>query len=63
MWPIELVYSMNGTALERVDEIKDLYQSPIISKSSRILDFIKRISREFRDPYTHKTHKSLEHAT
>jgi hypothetical protein len=27
----------------------------IISKSSRMLGFIKRISREFRDPYTHKT--------
>jgi hypothetical protein len=25
-----------------------------ISKSSRMLGFIKRISREFRDPYTHK---------
>jgi hypothetical protein len=25
----------------------------IISKSSRMLDFIKRISRYFRDPYTH----------
>jgi hypothetical protein len=24
MWPIEFVYSINGTALERVDEIKDL---------------------------------------
>jgi SH3-like domain-containing protein len=24
MQPIELVYSINGTALERVDEIKDL---------------------------------------
>jgi hypothetical protein len=27
----------------------------IISKTSRMLGFIKRISREFRDPYTHKT--------
>jgi hypothetical protein len=27
----------------------------IISKSSRMLGFIKRISRDFHDPYTHKT--------
>jgi hypothetical protein len=27
----------------------------IISKSSRMLGFIMRISRGFRDPYTHKT--------
>jgi hypothetical protein len=32
----------------------------IISKLSRMLGFIKRISRDFRDPYTHKTlHTSL----
>jgi hypothetical protein len=27
----------------------------IISKLSRMLGFIKRISREFHDPYSHKT--------
>jgi hypothetical protein len=65
MQPIEFVYSNNGTALERVDEIKDLgvimngrmsflpHIEAIFSKSSRMLSFIKRISRVFRDPYTH----------
>jgi hypothetical protein len=70
----------NGTTLERVDEIKDLgvimdgrmsflpHIEAIISKSSRMLGFIKRISRDFRDPYTHKTlytsfvRLNLEHA-
>jgi hypothetical protein len=80
MRPIEFVYSINGTALERVDEIKDLgviidsrmsflpHIEAIISKSSRMLDIIKRISSDFRDPYTHKTlyaslvRPNLEHA-
>jgi hypothetical protein len=65
---IEFVYSTNGTALERVDNIKDLgvimdgkmsylpHIEVIISKSSRMLGFIKRILRNFCDPYT------LEHA-
>jgi hypothetical protein len=40
----------------------------IISKSSRMLGFIKRFSRDFLDPYTHKTlytslvRPNLEHA-
>jgi hypothetical protein len=67
MRPIEFVYSINGTAVERVDEIKDLgvimdgkmsflpHIEAIISKSSKMLGFIKRISRDFRDPYTHET--------
>jgi hypothetical protein len=72
MRPIEFVYSINGMALERVDEIKDLgvimeermsflpHIEAIISKSTRILGFINRISRDFRDRYTHKTlHTSL----
>jgi hypothetical protein len=80
MWPIEFVYSINGTALERVDEIKDLgvimdgrrsflpHIEAIISKSSRMLGFTKRISRDIRGPYTHKTlytsllRQNLEHA-
>jgi hypothetical protein len=49
MQPIEFVYSINGTALKRVDEIKDLgviidgkmsflpHIEAIISKSSRML--------------------------
>jgi hypothetical protein len=52
MRPIEFVYSINGTALERVDEIKDLgvimdgkmsflpHIEAIISKSSRMLGFL-----------------------
>jgi hypothetical protein len=67
MRPIKFVYSINGTALEKVDKIKDLgvimdgklsflpHIETIISKSSRMLGSIKRISRNFRDPYTHKT--------
>jgi hypothetical protein len=55
MRPIEFVYSINGTALERVDKIKDLgvimngmmsllpHNDATISKSSRMLGFIKRI--------------------
>jgi hypothetical protein len=58
MRPNEFVYSINGTALERVDEIKDLgvimdgrmsflpHIEATISKSSRMLGFIKRISRD-----------------
>jgi hypothetical protein len=72
--PIEFVYSINATALERVDEIKDLgvimdgrmsfspHIEAIISKSSRILGFIKRILREFRGPYTSLVRPNLEHA-
>jgi hypothetical protein len=65
--PIEFVYLIDETALKRIDEIKDLgvimdgkmsflpHIEAIISKSSRMLGFIKRISRDFRDPYTQKT--------
>jgi hypothetical protein len=67
MQPIEFVSSINGTTLERVDEIKDLgvimdrrmsFLSKIeavIWKLSRMLGFNKRISRESHDPYSHKT--------
>jgi hypothetical protein len=56
MWLVRFVYSINGTALERVNEIKDFgviidermsflsHIEAIVSKSSRILGFIKRIS-------------------
>jgi hypothetical protein len=59
MRPIEFVYSFNWTALERVDEMKDLgvimdgrmsFLPHIFSKSSRMLVFIKRISRDFCYP-------------
>jgi hypothetical protein len=69
MRPIDFVYSINGTALERVDKIKNLgvimimdgrmsflpQIEAIICKSSKMLSFIKRILRVLRDPYTHKT--------
>jgi hypothetical protein len=47
--PIQFDYSINGkmSFLPHIEAI--------ISKSSRMLGFIKRISREFHDPYTHKT--------
>jgi hypothetical protein len=78
--PIVFVYSIDGTALERVDEIKELgviinggmfflpHIEAIISKSSGMLGFFKRISRDFRDLYNHKTlctslvRPNLEHA-
>jgi hypothetical protein len=57
---IEFVYSIDETTLQRVEEIKDLgvimpHIEAFISKSSRMLGFIKRISREFHNPYTNKT--------
>jgi hypothetical protein len=75
---IEFVYSIDGMALERVDEIKDLgvimdgrisflpHIEAIISKSSRMLGFIK--IKRFSLSYTHKTlytsllRPNLEHA-
>jgi hypothetical protein len=50
---------------------KDLYAhiEAIISRSLRMMGFIKRISREFHNPYTHKTlytslvRPNLDHAT
>jgi hypothetical protein len=45
---------INGTTNERVDEIKDL-RVIMGGRMSRILGFIKRIPREFHDPYTQKT--------
>jgi hypothetical protein len=69
MRTIEFVYSINGTACERADEIKDLgvimngrmsflpHIEAIIFKLSRIPGFIKRISREFHDPYTRVSHQ------
>jgi hypothetical protein len=67
MRPIVFVYSINGTAFERVNKLKDLelimdermsflpHIEAIISKSSRMLGFNKRIPREFHHPFTHKS--------
>lgn len=64
---IEHAYRIGGHELERVDEARDLgvyldnkmtflaHIETIISKSSRMLGFIKRLGREFQDYYTLKT--------
>jgi hypothetical protein len=56
-------FSRGDSDLERVDVINDLgvlvdskmtfvnHIESIVSKSARMLGFIKRVSREFRDPY------------
>jgi hypothetical protein len=51
---------LDRTALKSVDGIKDLgviidEKMSFWPKWSRMLGFIKRISREFHDPYTHNT--------
>jgi hypothetical protein len=60
-------YVIGDSDLERVDAINDLgvlvdsimtfvdHIGSIVSKSARMLKFIKRITREFNDPYTYKT--------
>jgi hypothetical protein len=64
MWPIEFVYSINRTTFERVDEIKDfdgviidgrMSFFPHIEEIIEKAGFMKRISRDFLDLYTHKT--------
>jgi hypothetical protein len=65
-------YPPHCAALERVDEIIDLGVIMDVKMSfcliSRVLGFIKRISRDFRHPFTHKTlytsfvRPNLEHA-
>jgi hypothetical protein len=64
--PVQFDYGIGGSALARVEEINDLgllldskmsflcHIEAVISKSSTILDSIKRVSREFSDPYTYK---------
>jgi hypothetical protein len=60
-------YIIDDSDLERFDVINDLGVpvdsrmtfvgriETIVSKSASMLGFIKRISREFNDPYTYKT--------
>jgi hypothetical protein len=60
-------YVIGNSDLERVNVINDLgvlvdsrmtfvnHIESIVVKSARMLGFIKRISREFNDPYTYKT--------
>jgi hypothetical protein len=59
------IYVIGDSDLERVDVINDLgvlvdsrmtFVDRIGSKLARMLEFIKRISREFNDPYTYKTY-------
>jgi hypothetical protein len=79
--PIDYAYSINGKILDKVDEFKDLgvivdqkmtflpHIESVVSKSSRMLGFIKRLSKDFHDPYTHKilyttfVRSNLEYAT
>jgi Reverse transcriptase (RNA-dependent DNA polymerase) len=65
--PVVFQYSIGGTDLERVNRIKDLgviiddrmtfvsHIEAVVAKSARMLGFVKRISKEFSDPYTYKT--------
>jgi hypothetical protein len=65
--PVLFQYVIGDSDLERIDVINDLgvlvdrrmtflnHIESIVSKSVRILGFIKRISREFNEPYTYKT--------
>jgi hypothetical protein len=60
-------YVIDDSDLERFDVINDLGVpvdsrmtfvgriESIVSKSARMLGFIKRISKEFNNPYTYKT--------
>jgi hypothetical protein len=63
---VQFDYRIGGSALGRVEEIRDLgvlldsrmtflcHIAAVISKSSKMLGFIKHYSREFSDPYTYK---------
>jgi hypothetical protein len=63
---VQFDYLIGGSALGRVEEIKNLgvlfdlkmtflsHIKAVISESSRMLDFIKRVWREFSDPYTYE---------
>jgi hypothetical protein len=71
-YPVELAYMLAGTMLDRVSSINDLgvimdekmnfseHVDVIICKAFAMLRFIRRLSLEFRDPYTLKSlHRSL----
>jgi hypothetical protein len=65
--PVMFQYIIVDGDLERFDLINDhgvlvddritfvVHIKSIVSKSARILELIKRISRDFNDPYTYKT--------
>ena len=64
--PISVSYKLNGKTLERVSSMTDLgvvldcklsfreHIDSVVNKGSAMLGFIKRLSKEFRDPYTFK---------
>jgi hypothetical protein len=54
--PVMFQYAIGHSDFERVDVINDPVDhiESIVSKSAKILGFIKRISKEFNDPYTYK---------
>jgi hypothetical protein len=47
-------YVIGDSDFERVDVINEHIES-IVSKSAKMLGFIKRISRKFNYPYMYKT--------
>jgi hypothetical protein len=79
--PIEFSYMLGGTILDRVDSIINLavimgskmsytgHVDVTVGRALAMLRFVKRLSCEFRDPYTLKTiyvsfvHPKLEYAS
>jgi hypothetical protein len=65
--PIEFLYMLGGNILDHVDSINDLgvimdskmsfagHIDVTVGKALAMLGFVKRLSCEFRDPYTLKT--------
>jgi hypothetical protein len=65
--PIEFLYMLDGNILDRVDSINDLrvimdsrmsftgHIDVTVRKALAMLGFVKKLSYEFRDPYTLKT--------
>jgi Reverse transcriptase (RNA-dependent DNA polymerase) len=62
--PIQSIYVLSGCSLSKVESISDLgvvldpklnfisHIDALISKASKMLGYIQRIGREFKDPYT-----------
>jgi hypothetical protein len=62
--PIQTIYVLSGCSLSKVESISDLgvvldpklnfiqHIDSLISKASKMLGYIQRVGREFKDPYT-----------
>jgi hypothetical protein len=74
--PVEFSYMLGGTVLDRVSSINDLevimdekitfseHVNVMVAKAFAMLGFIRRLSLEFKDPYTLKSlYTSLEYAS